>query len=150
MLCDHIVDTLTKKKMMRSYNELKSLKTFDERFEYLKLSGVIGESTFGYDRYLNQILYRSKKWKKVRDEIIIRDDGCDLGIDGFTIFGKIIVHHMNPVSLDDLESENEDIFNPNFLICTSFQTHNAIHYGDESFLEQNKITERSPGDTILW
>lgn len=133
--------------MKRTYTELLKLKTFDERFNYLKLNGQVGNVTFGYDRYLNQVFYKSQKWKKVRDQVIIRDNGCDLGVDGYQINDKIIIHHMNPILLEDIESN--DICNPEYLICTSPITHNAIHYSDENILEK-KITERKPGDTKLW
>lgn len=150
MLCDLIVVkavTLTMK--IRCYKELSRLKTFKERYEYLKLSGRVGESTFGYDRYLNQILYNSPRWKKVRDIVIIRDNGCDLGVEGYEINDKIIIHHMNPITVEDIEEENDDIFNPEFLISSSDRTHKAIHYSDESLLPQLPI-ERTPGDTCPW
>lgn len=135
--------------MKRSYTELSKLKTFKERFEYLKLNGQVGASTFGYDRYLNQSFYKSKQWKKVRDQVIIRDNGCDLGVDGYQINDKIIIHHMNPISLEDLESGSNEIYNPEYLISVSDLTHNAIHYSDENILEKT-IIERKPGDTKLW
>lgn len=134
---------------MRSYRELTRLKTFDERFEYLKLSGLVGESTFGFERYLNQTLYNSSKWRRLRNQIIVRDNGCDLGVDGYEIQGLIIVHHMNPISVDDLKDFSEDVFNPEFLICVSLTTHNAIHYGDSNLLPKEPI-ERRPGDTCPW
>lgn len=134
---------------IRCYKELSRLKTFKERYEYLKLSGRVGESTFGYDRYLNQILYNSPRWKKVRDIVIIRDNGCDLGVEGYEINDKIIIHHMNPITVEDIEEENDDIFNPEFLISSSDRTHKAIHYSDESLLPQLPI-ERTPGDTCPW
>ena len=133
----------------RSYNEFKKLKTFEERFNYLKLNGIVGESTFGFDRYLNQALYKSERWKKVRREIIIRDNGCDLGIYGYEILDKIIIHHMNPITEEDILNKEEDIFNPNYLICVSDRTHNAIHFGYEYFSGSVYI-ERKPGDTKLW
>lgn len=135
--------------MKRSYSELSKLKTFDERFKYLKLNGKIGEETFGYDRYLNQAFYKSQKWRQARDKVIIRDNGCDLGIDGYQINDKILIHHMNPISLKDLESNSNEIYDPEYLICVSDRTHNAIHYSDEKILEKN-IIERKPGDTKLW
>lgn len=134
---------------MRSYSELKKLKTFKERFEYLKLDGSVGFETFGYDRYLNQVFYRSDPWKKVRDIVIIRDNGCDLGIEGYDIFDKAIVHHMNPITTEDIENRNPDLLNPEFLITVSFNTHNAITYGSEDLLVMEP-TERFPGDTKLW
>lgn len=134
---------------MRSYSELKKLKTFKERFEYLKLDGRIGLETFGYDRYLNQVFYRSDPWKKARDIVITRDNGCDLGIDGYDIFDKVIVHHMNPMTIEDIENRNPDLLDPEFLITVSFNTHNAITYGSEDLLVVEPI-ERFPGDTKLW
>lgn len=134
---------------MRSYRELVRLKTFDERFEYLKLNGLVGESTFGFERYLNQTLYNSSKWRRLRNQIIVRDNGCDLGVDGYEIQGLIIVHHMNPISVDDLKDFSEDVFNPEYLICVSLATHNAIHYGDTNLLPKEPI-ERRPGDTCPW
>lgn len=134
---------------MRSYRELKQLQTFEERYKYLKLSGQVGASTFGYDRYINQALYNSARWKQTRRNVIIRDNACDLGISGYDISSKIIIHHMNPLTLDDIESGCDDIFNPDFLICTSFGTHNAIHYSNDKLLARFPI-ERVPGDTCPW
>lgn len=134
---------------MRNYRELSRLKTFDERFEYLKIGGLVGESTFGFERYLNQTLYNSSKWRRLRNQIIIRDNGCDLGVEGYEIQGIIIVHHMNPISVDDLKDFSDDIFNPEYLICVSLTTHNAIHYGDKSLIPQEPV-ERRPGDTCPW
>lgn len=134
---------------IRTFEELSRLNTFKERYEYLKLDGVVGESTFGFNRYLNQILYKSPRWRKVRREVIIRDNGCDLGMEGYEILDLIIIHHINPITLDDILNENEDVFNPSFLVCTSLRTHNAIHYGDESLLPSDLI-ERRPGDTCPW
>lgn len=134
----------------RCYSELITLPTFKERYEYLKLGGSVGRETFGFDRYLNQQLYqRNPKWKSVRDRVIIRDNGCDLGVEGHEIFGKIIVHHMNPITMDDIINEHDWIFDPEFLICTIHNTHNAIHYGDESLLIDAPI-ERTPYDTCPW
>lgn len=138
------------RKIIRTYTELKRLPTFEERYEYLRLAGIVGENTFGFDRYLNQKLYRSRQWKKVRDEVIIRDNGCDLGIEDRTIMDRIIVHHMNPLLLDEVDERDEDIFNPEFLICVSPATHNAIHFGDESMLTKSKPVERMPNDTCPW
>lgn len=135
--------------MIRRYSELISYKTFKERYNYLKLNGQVGLDTFGLDRYLNQTLYRSYKWRKVRDQVIIRDDGCDLAMDGYDIFGKIIVHHMNPLTLEQIEEDDNDIYNPEFLICVSHITHNAIHYGDENLLPRLPV-ERSANDTCPW
>lgn len=134
---------------MRNYRELSRLKTFDERFEYLKLGGIVGEATFGFERYLNQMLYNSSEWRRLRNRIIVRDNGCDLGLEGYEIHGTIIVHHMNPINADDLKSFSEDVFNPENLICVSLDTHNAIHYGDKSLIPQMPV-ERRPGDTCPW
>lgn len=134
---------------MRNYRELSRLKTFDERFEYLKIGRLVGESTFGFERYLNQTLYNSSKWRRLRNQIIIRDNGFDLGVEGYEIHGIIIVHHMNPISVDDLKDFSDDIFNPEYLICVSLTTHNAIHYGDKSLIPQEPV-ERRPGDTCPW
>jgi hypothetical protein len=125
------------------------LRSFEERYQYLKLNGVVGDSTFGYDRILNQLLYRSDRWKKTRDGIIIRDNGCDLGIEDYEIHDKIYVHHMNPITIEDVENDRDEIYDPEYLICTSFNTHNAIHYGDESLLPKPPI-ERRMNDTCPW
>lgn len=136
---------------IRRYSELKKLNTYKERFEYLKLGGIVGEVTFGLERYLNQIFYTSSKWKKVRDKVIIRDDGCDLGIYGYGIGGSIFVHHMNPITVKDIELERPEIFDPEFLICCSFDTHNLIHYGNNlSEIPSALIIERKPNDTCPW
>lgn len=134
---------------LRCYKELIRLKTFDERFEYLKLKGIVGEATFGYDRYLNQLLYTSGEWRRIRRDIILRDNGCDLAVEGYDIPDIIIVHHMNPISVEDLIDFSEDVINPEYLICVSHDTHNAIHYGDKSLLTREPI-ERKPGDTCPW
>lgn len=134
---------------IRTYTELCQLTTFKERYEYLRLDGVVGESTFGFDRYLNQVFYRSQKWRSVRDQIIIRDEGCDLGVEGHDIYGKVIIHHMNPITIDDIEKESAYLLNPEFLICVTHSTHNAIHYGDERLLATGPIT-RTKNDTCPW
>lgn len=134
---------------MRTYSELVLLPTFKERFEYLKLSGVVGRDTFGFDRYLNQQFYRTSEWKKVRDAVIIRDNGCDLGVEGYEIYNRIIIHHMNPITADDIIKHSDWIVDPNQLICTSFKTHNAIHYGDISLIDKQP-TIRKPNDTCPW
>lgn len=134
----------------RTYTELSKLKTFDERFKYLLLKGKIGIETFGYDRYLNQIFYTSPRWKKRRDEIIIRDNGSDLGLEGYPIMGRVIIHHLNPITIDDVLDENPDVFNPEYLVCVSHKTHNAIHYGMEEYTKEYKLVERRPNDTIPW
>lgn len=135
--------------MTRTFSELRKIMSFDERYEYLRLTGVVGESTFGFDRYLNQILYTSMLWQRVRDDVIVRDNGCDLGLLGYEIRGMIVVHHMNPIDIDDIRRNDERILNPEFLICTSFMTHKAIHYGNRELLPKLPIT-RHPGDTIPW
>lgn len=133
----------------RTYIELSRLPTFEERYQYLKLVGVVGKSTFGFDRWVNQEFYRSREWKNVRDHVIVRDNGCDLGILGYEIHIDLLIHHMNPVNLVDIQYGAEWILDPNFLITTSRRTHNAIHYGDESLLPRGPITRKS-GDTTLW
>lgn len=135
---------------MRTYSELIKLPTFEERFEYLKLNGKVGEDTFGFDRYFNQAMYHSPEWKEIRRMVLVRDEGCDLAIPDREIYGKIIVHHMNPISLKDLEEHNSDIFDPEFLITVSKQTHDAIHYGDESLLIESEPVTRTANDTIPW
>jgi len=135
--------------MNRSYSELSKLQTFEERFQYLRLYGVLGTSTFGFDRHLNQSFYQSKEWKRVRDAVIVRDNACDLGIPGREIFSGIRIHHMNPITVDDLELGSDIVLDPEFLICTSLNTHNAIHFGDSSSLDQLP-KERTKGDTTLW
>lgn len=134
---------------MKTYSELILLPTFKERFEYLKLSGVVGRDTFGFDRYLNQQFYRTSEWKKVRDAVIIRDNGCDLGVEGYEIHDRIIIHHMNPITANDIIKHSDWIVDPNQLICTSFRTHNAIHYGDISLIDKQP-TIRKPNDTCPW
>lgn len=135
--------------MIRTYSELSKLKTFKDRFQYLRLGGFVGEETFGYDRYINQKFYMSKEWKSIREKIIIRDNGCDLGMEGYEIRGPIYIHHMNPITVNDLVDQTEILSNPDFLICTSFNTHNAIHYSDESLLITDPV-ERTPNDTCPW
>lgn len=135
--------------MNRSYRDLRKLKTFEDRYNYLRLRGVVGESTFGFDRYLNQILYTSDKWKQSRDKVIIRDEGCDLGIEGCEIYGKILVHHMNPITIEDIEYDRDIVYDPDYLICTTLNTHNAIHFGNESLLQKTPI-ERRKNDTCPW
>lgn len=134
---------------IRRYSELSRLTTIEERYDYLKLLGVVGKETFGWDRYFNQRFYKSAEWKHVRNLVITRDNGCDLGIPGFEIHDKILIHHMNPIWVEDLKNHNPDILNPEFLISTSDITHQAIHYGDRSLLPQVPIV-RVPGDTKLW
>lgn len=135
--------------MIRTYSELRTYKTFIDRYNYLKLRGSVGVETFGFDRYLNQVLYRSRRWRRTRDGIILRDNGCDLGVEGYDIYDKIIIHHMNPLTIEDIENDVDDIYDPEFLISVSFNTHQAIHYGDESLLPKEPI-ERKPYDTCPW
>jgi hypothetical protein len=135
--------------LIRTYSELRQLETFEERYRYLRLQGVLGERTFGFDRWINQRFYKSHQWKTVRDYVIVRDEGCDLGIVGYEIHRGLLVHHMNPVRLNDIVDGEGWIIDPEFLITTSLQTHNAIHYGDESLLPRGPIV-RKAGDTTLW
>lgn len=135
--------------IIRTYSELIKIPTFEERFEYLNLDGKVGEETFGFDRYLNQVFYKSDEWKSIRNEVIIRDNGCDLGIEDREIHGRIIIHHMNPITVDDIIHRNEDILNPEYLICVTDNTHKAIHYGDEDLLIKDLI-ERTKNDTCPW
>ena len=135
--------------MLKTYSELIRFSTFKDRFDYLKLNGSVGAETFGYDRYLNQALYRSYEWRKFRRDIIARDRGCDLGVDGFDIKSRLIVHHINPITLEQIENRDPVIFDPNNVICVSHNTHEAIHYGDESLLPKDPIM-RFSGDTKLW
>lgn len=134
---------------IKRYSELRRLSTFEERYNYLRLRGRVGQDTFGFDRVFNQMFYQSKEWKHVRHEIIVRDDGCDLGVEGYDIYGPIIIHHMNPISLDDIRDATEYLLNPEYLIATTDRTHKAIHYGDESLLLKAPI-ERSRFDTCPW
>lgn len=135
--------------IIRTYSELIKLKTFEERYEYLRLSGKVGDSSFGYDRYINQLFYKSSEWRKIRDLIIVRDNACDLGIEDRPILDKIIIHHMNPVSLDDLKDLDRKVFDPEYLVCVCHSTHNAIHYGNSNLLVKD-YEARRPGDTKLW
>lgn len=134
---------------IRCYSELIELPTFEERFEYLRLNGRVGEETFGYDRYLNQMLYHDRDWRAIRDKVIIRDNGCDLGIPGREIYTRVIIHHMNPISKGDILSRSKFLLDPEYLISTFKATHDAIHYGDGSKLYHDPI-ERKPNDTCPW
>lgn len=145
---------------IRRYSELITIPTYEERFKYLQLKGAVGADTFGYDRYLNQILYNSPEWKRFRNDIIIRDNGCDLACEGYEIKGwkdqegkihraRIIIHHMNPITVDDILNHNPMVFDPENVITTVLNTHNAIHYGDEKLLVTGPVT-RSPNDMCLW
>lgn len=137
--------------MIRRYSELIQLHTFEDRFNYLKLHGDVGYDTFGFDRYLNQKFYKSPEWKHVRDIVIVRDHGCDMGLKNCEINGRVIIHHMNPMTIEDLESNPSILLDPEFLICVSQDTHNAIHYGNDDYLNsQNIMEDRKPNDTILW
>lgn len=134
---------------IRTYSELITIPTFKERFKYLQLKGSVGKDTFGYDRYLNQLFYQTIEWKHLRRDLIIRDCGCDLGVEGYEIHGRIIIHHMNPITKEDLLDRTDYLMNPEYLICTTHSTHNAIHYGDESLLVTAPIV-RSKNDTCPW
>jgi len=135
---------------IRRYSELIKLPTFEERFEYLKLDGRVGKMTYGSDRIFNQAFYHSKEWRDFRNKVIARDNGCDLGIEDREIFDKLIVHHINPMTIKDLEEGGEDLFDMENFICCSHNTHEAIHYGDSSLLVKTEFVERRPGDTKLW
>lgn len=134
---------------IRTYSELRSLETLEDRYNYLKLNGVVAEKTFGFDRYINQAFYTSAQWRIVRHHIIVRDRGCDLGVEGHEIHARLIIHHMNPMSKVEILDGGSNILDPEFLITTVHQTHNAIHYGDERLLPK-PFVERRPGDTKLW
>lgn len=137
-------------KMIKTYEELLKFKTFEERFNYLRLDGTVGKDTFGFDRFFNQIFYKSKDWLRIRDQIIIRDNGCDLGVEGYEIRGqRFVIHHLNPILLSDITERTDLLLNPDFLITTTHRTHNAIHYGDESILIKGPI-ERRKNDTCPW
>ena len=138
-----------KKMKIKTYSELILLPTFKERFRYLKLGGKVGDETFGFDRYLNQKFYKSKEWLSVRDYVIIRDNGCDLAMEDRPIESRIIIHHLNPITRDDIINQTEFLLNPEYMICTIKRTHDAIHYGDESLLFDAPI-ERTKNDTCPW
>lgn len=140
---------ITMENSIRTYSELITIPTFEERFEYLKLNGSVGLETFGHDRYLNQILYNSPEWRRFRPEIIVRDNGCDLACEGYEIFGKILIHHINPITAQDILNRNPKVFDPENVITTVHNTHNAIHYGDENLLITEPI-KRSRNDTCPW
>ena len=135
--------------MIRTYSELITFDTFEERYRYLQLGGSVGVDTFGFDRYLNQSFYKSKEWKSIRDYVIVRDSGCDLGVEGFDIHARIYIHHMNPILPKDIVDQTEYLLDPEYLICTTHNTHNAIHYGDESLLVTGPVV-RTPNDTCPW
>lgn len=134
---------------VRTYSELIKIPTFEERYEYLRLGGKVGEETFGFDRYLNQMFYRSKEWRSIRDHVITRDNGCDLAMEGHEVYSRILIHHMNPITADDILQRSEYLLNPEYLISTIKRTHDAIHYGDRSLLIVAPI-ERTKNDTCPW
>ena len=134
---------------IRTYSELILLPTFEERFKYLQLNGRVGDDTFGFDRYINQNFYKSAEWKRIRDQIIIRDNGCDLALEGYEIYGRILIHHMNPITVKDVELSTEYLMNPEYLICVTHNTHNAIHYGNEKLLMKGPVV-RTKNDTCPW
>lgn len=136
-------------KTIRTYDELMQLKTFNERYEYLKIGGKVGEETFGFDRYLNQLFYTSDEWRKIRNDVIIRDNGCDLGMPDREIKGSVIIHHMNPITKEDILNRSEFLLDPKYLITTYKPTHDAIHYGNEDMLPQDPV-ERTKNDTCPW
>lgn len=137
--------------MNKSYSELSKLKTLKERFDYLKYDRKVGEETFGYSRYMNQIFYKSKKWKDdVRKKIIVRDNGCECGLEGYPIGGRIIVHHINPITIEDIEYDRPCLYDPENLVCVGHQMHNAIEFSDDSIIKSYEVVERKPGDTCLW
>lgn len=135
--------------MIRTYHELIQLPSFRERYEYLRIGGLVGNDTFGFDRYLNQKFYHSPEWKQIRRDVIIRDEGRDLAMEGYEIQNGVYIHHMNPIGKDDLQNATELLLNPDYLVCVSFRTHQAIHYGDSGLLPELPV-ERRPGDTKLW
>lgn len=135
--------------VIRSYSELLRVRSFEERYKYLKLNGSVGAVTFGYDRYVNQAFYTSREWKEARNYVIVRDNGCDLAVPGYEIHGELLVHHMNPMGSEDIIHGEDWILDPEYLITTTKTTHNAIHYGDSSLLKTDYV-ERRPGDTRLW
>lgn len=134
---------------IRTYSELRRIADFNERFRYLQLRGQVGEATFGFDRWINQEFYRSREWRRVRDHVIVRDNGCDMGVEDWEIHDGIYIHHMNPMTVEDITSGDPSILDPEFLISVTHRTHNAIHYGDESLLPR-PLVERRAGDTKLW
>lgn len=135
---------------VRTFHELKKLKTFEERYEYLKLDGAVGRETFGFDRWLNQKFYTTAEWRKVRDIVLIRDGGRDLGVEGYDILGNVYIHHMNPITKEDILGRSEILLNPDYLICASKRTHDMIHYGNDGESVYSQLVERTPGDTCPW
>lgn len=138
------------RKIIRTYSELIQLETFEERFEYLRLDGMVGRDTFGFDRYLNQLFYNSLEWKQIRNFVISRDCGCDLGVIDHAIYGKVLIHHMNPLTKDDIINKTDYLLNPEYLICVSFETHQAIHYGNNNYINDNIPIQRRKNDTCPW
>ena len=134
---------------IKTYSELILLPTFEERFKYLQLNGRVGDDTFGFDRYINQKFYRSAEWKRIRDLVIMRDNGCDLALEGYEIYGRILIHHMNPITVKDVELSTEYLMNPEYLICVTHNTHNAIHYGDDKLINKGPVV-RTKNDTCPW
>ena len=137
---------------LRCYSDLIQYSTFEDRLHYLELHGVVGEDTFGFDRYINQKFYKSPEWRRVRDFVIVRDNGCDLGVKGYDIGDRIIVHHMNPLTLDDISNSSDFLLNPEYLICVSKETHDIIHYvfSSDRYSKSKEPVDRKPGDTKLW
>lgn len=149
LLCRRIVGTGAHLMSIKTYSELKQYCTFEDRYEYLRLNGIVAEDTFGYDRFMNQTFYHSIEWLRIRDEVIMRDHGCDLGIDGYEIYGRIIIHHLNPISPLDFKHSSKYLLTPEYLVSTTLNTHNAIHYGNLESLPKPLIT-RSQNDTCPW
>ena len=149
VLCEDTAETVMQMTIIRTYSELRTLPTFEERYRYLQLNGSVGKDTFGFDRYLNQVFYRSQEWKSIRDFVIVRDNGCDLGVEGYEIHGRIIIHHLNPLTVKDITTASIYLLDPEYLICTTHNTHNAIHYGDEGLLISAPIV-RTRNDTCPW
>lgn len=136
-------------KKIRTFSEFRKLRTFEERFEYARLGGIVGKETFGGHRYLNQILYSSSDWKEARRKCILRDDSYDLALRGYPILGRIYVHHLNPITIEDILERKDWVFDPEYLVCVSLETHNALHYGDISYLEIKPV-QRKKNDTCPW
>lgn len=136
-------------KIIKTYSELKTLKTFEERLEYLRLDGIVAQDTFGFDRYLNQIFYKSKEWQDIRNYVISRDLGCDLGIEDYPIFDRIYIHHMNPITKEDIVNKTKYLLSPEYLVCVSYNTHQAIHYGNLERAQKEPVT-RTKNDTCPW
>ena len=134
---------------IKTYSELITIPTYEERFEYLRCNSAVGKETFGFDRYLNQVLYNSMDWKRLRRQIIIRDNGCDLACDGYDVYGKVLIHHLNPIIVEDVLARSRKVFDPDNLVCVSHNTHNAIHYGDVDLLVTGPIV-RTKNDTCPW